>query len=99
MGKKSFHPTNLKGKKARQLECMLGLSHWLHEILSSQKRSSPFLASANTPYLFCFILISWGCLTSLTFSFHNEPIDWPIAKKKDETIKAPQNRRFYGKME
>jgi hypothetical protein len=30
--KKSFHPPNLKGKKARQLECMLGLSHWLHEI-------------------------------------------------------------------
>jgi hypothetical protein len=22
--KKSFHPPNLKGKKARQLECMLG---------------------------------------------------------------------------
>jgi hypothetical protein len=23
----------------------------------------------------------------------------PLQKKKDETIKAPQNRRFYGKME
>jgi len=25
-------PQNIKGKKARHLECMLGLSHWLHEI-------------------------------------------------------------------
>jgi len=25
-------PPNLKGKKARHLECMLGPSHWLHEI-------------------------------------------------------------------
>ncbi len=66
--------------------------------LSSQKRSSPFLARANTPYLFCFILISWWCLTSPTFSFHNEPIDWPIAKGW-KTMEGPQNRRFYGKME
>jgi len=65
---------------------------------SSQKSLSPFLARPNTPYLFCFILISWGCLTSPTFFFHNEPIDWPIAKK-NETMEAPQNRRFYGKME
>jgi len=26
-------PQNIKGKKARHLECMLGPSHWLHEIL------------------------------------------------------------------
>jgi hypothetical protein len=27
-------------------------------------------------------------------------VDWPIATKKIvETMKAPQNRRFYGKME
>jgi hypothetical protein len=32
MKKKSFWPPNLKGKKASQLKCMLGLSHWLHEI-------------------------------------------------------------------
>ncbi len=25
-------PPNLKGKKARHFECMLGPSHWLHEI-------------------------------------------------------------------
>jgi hypothetical protein len=25
--------------------------------------------------------------------------DWPIAKKKVETMEVPQNRRFYGKME
>jgi hypothetical protein len=24
--------------------------------------------------------------------------DWPIAKKKVETMEAPQNKRFYGKM-
>jgi len=24
--------------------------------------------------------------------------DWPIAKKKVETMEASQNRRFYGKM-
>jgi hypothetical protein len=24
--------------------------------------------------------------------------DWPITKKKVETMEAPQNRRFYGKM-
>jgi hypothetical protein len=25
--------------------------------------------------------------------------DWPIVKKNVETMEAPQNRRFYGKME
>jgi hypothetical protein len=25
--------------------------------------------------------------------------DWPIAKKKIETMEAPQNRRFNGKLE
>jgi hypothetical protein len=25
-------PPNLKGNKTRQVECMLGRSHWLHEI-------------------------------------------------------------------
>jgi hypothetical protein len=28
----STQPQNIKGKKARHLECMLGPSHWLHEI-------------------------------------------------------------------
>jgi hypothetical protein len=71
------------------------------------KSSSPFLASANTPrkehlfnwgYLFCFILISWGCLTSPTFVFvAMSQFDWPITKKKKkkvETMEAAQNRRF-----
>jgi hypothetical protein len=47
----SLHPRpkNLKGKKARRLECMLGPSHWLHEFLFP-KSSSPILAWAtNTP--------------------------------------------------
>jgi len=39
----SFSP-KLKGKKARQLECMLGASHWLHEIsLPKRVRSWPWL--------------------------------------------------------
>jgi hypothetical protein len=25
--------------------------------------------------------------------------DWPVTKKKNETMEAPQNSRFYGKME
>jgi hypothetical protein len=29
---KSLPPPNLKGKKARHLQCMLQSSHWLHEI-------------------------------------------------------------------
>jgi len=32
-------------------------------------------------YLFCFKLISWGCLTSSTFYFGNEPI-WLAHRKK-----------------
>jgi hypothetical protein len=51
--KKNPHPRptcpNLKGERASHLECMLGPSHWLHEISLSQKSSSPFLAWANTP--------------------------------------------------
>jgi len=69
------------------------------------KSWSPLLASANSPckehlfnwgYLFCFILISWGCLTSPTFFFvAMSQFDWPITKKKKvETMEATQNRRF-----
>ncbi len=49
--------------------------------------------------LFCFILISWGCLISPTFllvQWANLIGPWP---KKVETMEPPQNRRFYGKME
>jgi hypothetical protein len=43
---------NVKGKKKQgTLSTCLGLSHWLHEIFSSQKSSSSFLAWANTPLL------------------------------------------------
>jgi hypothetical protein len=50
-------------------------------------------------YLFCFKSISWGCLTSSTFYFGNEPI-WLAhhQKKKVDTMEAPQNRKFYGKI-
>jgi hypothetical protein len=50
-------------------------------------------------YLFYFILISWGCSqVQLFFLVAMSQFDWPIAKKV-ETMKAPQNKRFYGKME
>jgi hypothetical protein len=59
-------PQNIKGKKTRHLECMLGPSHWLHEI-SLPKRlrhhfwhgRTPF--EKNTPPIQC-----WG-----TFDFKN----------------------------
>jgi hypothetical protein len=49
------------------------------------------ITAINLGYLL-FIFISWGCLTTPTF-------DWPHHKKKVETMDAPQNKRFYGKME
>jgi len=41
-------------------------------------------------YLFCFILISWGWLTSPTFFlfFAMTQFDWPIPKKV-ETMETP----------
>jgi hypothetical protein len=37
--KKNPSPSNLKGKKkTRHLECMLGPSHWLHEISCCKRR-------------------------------------------------------------
>ncbi len=58
-------------------------------------------------YLFCSVLISWGCLTCSTFFsfflffFCNESI-WLAhhkkKKKKSWNYEAYQNRRFYGKM-
>ncbi len=49
--------------------------------------------------LFCFILISWGCVTSPIFYFCNGPIWLAHHKKKVEIMEALQNKRFYGKME
>jgi len=41
-------------------------------------------------YLFCSILISWGCLTSPTFFlFAMSQFDWPMAKKKMELWRLP----------
>ncbi len=46
--------------------------------------------------LFCFILISWGCLTSSILLF----LQWANlidhCKKNVKTMEAPQNRRLYG---
>jgi hypothetical protein len=61
---------------------------------------SPFLAWANErgrnlgktgDTYFCFILISWGCLTSPIFLFFYffamSQFDWPIRKKKEKKKK------------
>jgi len=41
-------PQNIKGKKARHLECMLGPSRWLHEI-SLLKRPGHHFGPGLTP--------------------------------------------------
>jgi hypothetical protein len=47
-------PPNLKGKKARHIDCMLGPSHWLQEILFPKEFISIFaLALQRRPYLLC----------------------------------------------
>jgi hypothetical protein len=76
--------------------------HWLHSIAKTichyfwLKLSA--LAKSWGTY---FILISWGCFTSpiFIFIFWKEPIWLAQRKKKVQTMHAPQNRRFYGKME
>jgi len=61
-------PQNLKGKEARDLECMLGPSHWLHEISLPKRVHHHFwrglIPLAKNTHLFCFKLISWECLTN-----------------------------------
>jgi hypothetical protein len=53
-------PQNIKGKKTRHLECMLGPSHWLHEISLSKRLHHHFWhglmpLAKNTPLIQC-----WG---------------------------------------
>jgi hypothetical protein len=48
---KETPPPNIKGKKKRHLECMLGPSHWLYEI-SLPKRLGHHFWPRLTPYLF-----------------------------------------------
>jgi len=60
--------------------------NWLSRILNAIFNiCCPFCSRLNIPImnwgyfsLFCFILISWGCLTSTTFFF---PCNWPITEK------------------
>ncbi len=57
-------PQNIKGKKTRHLECMLGPSHWLHEIPLPKRLHHHFWHglmpfAKNTPLIHC-----WG-----TFDF------------------------------
>ncbi len=104
-----------KGKNRAHHECMMSLLIGCMKFLCSKNCLSPFLAWANErgrnlgktgDTYFCFILISWGCLTSPTFFlFAMSQFDWPITKNnnnkkiKIETMEAPQIRRFYGKIE
>ncbi len=90
--KESSHHQIRKSKAAWVHAWAFPLAAWN---FSFPKSLSPFLARANIAckeqptsiinwgYLFCFILISWGSLTSSTLLFCNKPI-W-----------LAQNRRFY----
>ncbi len=52
-------------------------------------------------FLFSNFALPRGCLPSSTFYFSNEPF-WlahDTEKTKTKTLKAPQNRKFYGNME
>jgi hypothetical protein len=52
-------------------------------------------------FLFSDFALPTGCLPSSTFYFSTEPF-WLAhhkEKTKTKTLKAPQNRKFYGKME
>jgi len=87
----SSHRPIRKSKACRVHAWAFPLAAWY---FSFQKRSSPFLARANTTckeqltsiinwaYLFCFIIICWGCLTSSTLFFCNKPI-WLAHCKKN----------------
>jgi hypothetical protein len=51
-------PQNIKRKKTMHLECMLGPSHWLHEIFLSKKLHHHFWheltpLAKNTPLIEC----------------------------------------------
>jgi len=76
---------------------------WMQYLIQSIYLSHEFPSSnVFLGYLFCFISISWGCLTSSTFLlfffFCNEPIWLAHSKKKLKLWRLP-HRRFYGKME
>jgi hypothetical protein len=59
---------NLKGKKARHLECMLGPSHWLHEFLFPKELVTIFglgYPLQRTPYLLVYCHNFWPRLIAL----------------------------------
>ncbi len=99
-GKKNLATTGPKRKKQDPPWEHAEPPHWLHETFVFKTVCYQFWPAlmAGTwngewGYLFCFVLISWWCFTSLTFfSFDNEPIWLAHHKKKVETKKeAPQN--------
>jgi hypothetical protein len=58
-------PTNLKGKNARHLQCVLGPSHWLHEIPPPKRVHRHF----------------WPDLYPSQVQLFFVEFDWPMAKK------------------
>jgi hypothetical protein len=76
---------------------------WANGIAVPQKKKKAWAntASLELAYLlFCFMLISWGCLTSPTFFFSGQLVNLiDPSQKKVKFMEAPQNRRFYGMME
>jgi hypothetical protein len=69
MNPPSWTPITQKGKKLSTLSFVIGCMKFLFS-----KSLPPFSTWANTPiivwgYLFCFISISWGCLTCRTNFF------------------------------
>jgi hypothetical protein len=108
-GKMKKNPPTPQLEKARHLGCMLGPSHGLHEISLHKRVRHLFLSQANTVckehptsiinwgYLFCFILISWGCLISPTSFFCIEPI-W-LAHRDKKKLKLWSLPRIEDSME
>ncbi len=69
------------------------LCHWLHEISIFKTVDHHFqLGLINWVYFLCFILISWGCLTSPTSFFFGckEPIWLAHCQKKLKLWRLPK---------
>jgi hypothetical protein len=55
---------------------------WVHCIEDMNNSYTGFFVIILLGYLFCFILISCGCLTNPTFFFAMSQFDWSIAQTK-----------------
>ncbi len=77
------------------------ISTWQGNKTNNPHSLIDYISTPNHIGSFCFILISWGCITSPTFSlFFLQWINFMGPSQKTvETIETPQNTRSYGKME